>query len=1456
MSALLSVLLVVATAQAQPFAWSTATPQSQGLSAEKIEALRASLAQKKTRALLIIRNDRIVCEWYAPGHGAAKLHYTASMAKALVGGVSLAIAISAGRIALDDKVAMYVPAWKEDARKSRITIRHLGSHTSGLADAHEEGVAHDKLAGWKGDFWKRLNPPRDPFTISRDQAPVLFEPTEKMQYSNPGIAMLTFAVTASLKGTRHSDVRTLLRERVMRPIGVPDEEWAIGYGKTVTVDGLPLVASWGGGSYTARAVARVARLMLREGDWDGKRLLSREAVREVTRHAGLPGNAGMGWWSNNAGQYAKLPRDAYWGSGAGHQIVLVVPSLNLIVVRNGDLLAPAGSEPAKYHEPVRRHLFEPLIAAVTDRSTSTLPYPPSKVLSGAEWAPKETIIRRAKGSDNWPITWANDGHLYTAYGDGNGFDPMVPAKLSLGFARVEGGPVDFRGVNIRCPTLEQKGDGKSGKKCSGLLMVGGVLYLWARNAGNSQLAWSEDRGKTWTWAPWKFTTSFGCPTFLNFGKDFAGARDDYVYIYSPDSASAYEPADRMVLARVPKDRIRQRDDYEFFKGLNNRSEPRWTNDITERGAVFEHKGKCYRSGISYNAGLKRYLWCQTLPGGDARFKGGFGIYDAEQPWGPWTTVYYTQQWDVGPGETSSFPTKWMSDDGKTIHLVFSGDDHFCVRKLTLGVAKSVVTLPNTQPLTETGDLSKKMLDGLHRFAERKIEESVKSRAKLWKRDTSSASAYEKSIQTNRESFRKILGIVDPRVAVTMERFGDDDNPALVADAGKFRVYQVRWLVLDGVHGEGLLLEPKTKPLGHVVALPDADQTPEQIAGLAKGLNVQSQFARRLAENGFRVVAPVLVSRGFDFSGDPRIGMTNQPHREWIYRQAFHMGRHIIGYEVQKVQAAVDWLKKQGGSDVKIGVAGYGEGGLIALYAAAVDPRIDAALVSGYFGPRQEVWREPIYRNVWGLLHEFGDAEIASLIAPRSLVVEYCEGPRVDGPPPIRKGRRGGAAVGKLTTPALGAVLTEWKRLAALVPEPLQQRTLIHGENGTVPNPCGGPATKALAEILGVKSAMDLDQKAPADRRKAFDAAARQRRQVKELEGHVQLLVRGSDRTRNAYFLDRTTLMRTLASRGQRFRMFRIKEQPAEVFAREAEPFRKYLAREVIGQIDDLVLPARPRSRRVYDKLEWTGHEVMLDVYPDVFAWGVLLVPKGIKPGEKRPVVVCQHGRNGLPKDVIEGDHPAYHDFAARLAERGFVVFAPHNLYRGEDLYRMLNRKGNPLKLSMFSFITAQHRQILKWLGTLPFVDDKRIAFYGLSYGGETAVRVPPLLEGYCLSICSADFNDWARKVASTDSDYSFMYTIEWEMPYFNMGSTFNYAELAYLMVPRPFMVERGHHDGVAPDEWVASEYAKVRWLYAQLGLADRTEMEVFNGGHTINGRGTFDFLHRHLKWAKPRDKQE
>ncbi len=331
------------------------------------------------------------------------------------------------------------------------------------------------------------------------------------------------------------------------------------------------------------------------------------------------------------------------------------------------------------------------VCAVCTDALAAAPYPPSSEIISLTWAPEATIVRLGPGSDNWPVTWADDDDLYTAYGDGKGFVPQVPSKLSLGLGKVMGPGDAFTGVNIVSPTGQQTGGGPSGKKASGMLMVDGVLYMWVRNANNDgawcQLAWSTDHAATWTWSTWNFE-ELGYCTFLNFGKNYAGARDDFVYMYSHDDPSAYTPADHMVLTRVPKDQITDRAAYEFFVGLDVNDDPIWSTDIAQRGPVFTNTGLCARNGISYNAALGRYLWWQQLPVGgiDTRFGGGFGIYEAPEPWGPWSTVYFTESWDVGPGESARFPTKWMSPDGLTLYLVFSGNDRFSVRRadLTLG----------------------------------------------------------------------------------------------------------------------------------------------------------------------------------------------------------------------------------------------------------------------------------------------------------------------------------------------------------------------------------------------------------------------------------------------------------------------------------------------------------------------------------------------------------------------------------------------------------------------------------------------------------------------------------------------------------------------------------------------------------------------------------------------------
>ena len=334
-------------------------------------------------------------------------------------------------------------------------------------------------------------------------------------------------------------------------------------------------------------------------------------MEQVLKDAGTPTPArvppegpfprsGLAWYVNRDGVWPAVPRDAFAGAGAGNQVLLVVPSLDLIVVRNGGQL-----EANNFWGGLEKHLFNPIIAAIQPTATTAIPVSP--VIRGIKFGPVESIIRRAAGSDNWPITWGDDDALYTVFGDGWGFEPRTVKKLSQGFARVTGRPSDFRGVNIRSPSGERLGDGANGPKASGLLMVEGVLYMWVRNTLNATLAWSHDRGRSWEWG-FRLTESFGGPTFLNFGPNYAGARDAYVYVYSSDGPSAYVAYDHIVLARVPKGRIRDRSAYRFFGGLDAAGRPAWTDNLAERSPILTRPGGCERIDVVYHPELGRYLW--------------------------------------------------------------------------------------------------------------------------------------------------------------------------------------------------------------------------------------------------------------------------------------------------------------------------------------------------------------------------------------------------------------------------------------------------------------------------------------------------------------------------------------------------------------------------------------------------------------------------------------------------------------------------------------------------------------------------------------------------------------------------------------------------------------------------------------------------------------------------------
>ncbi|WP_442506175.1 serine hydrolase [Novipirellula sp. SH528] len=688
-------------------AWTRADAKAVGLDQQQLEKAR-DYALTGGGSGYITRDGKLVMSW-----GDLKNRYDLKSTTKSFGATALGVAILDAKIKLSDQVKQHHPDFGTPPESNaatgwidKITILQLATQTAGF----------EKPGGYEE---------------------LIFEPGTKWAYSDGGPNWLAECVTLAYK----QDVETLMFDRVFTPMGITrkDLTWRNNSYRPKEINGIPRREFGSGISANVDAMARFGLLYLRSGQWKGKRLLPEDFVKQagttVPAVVGLPevdpknyGDAsdhyGLLWWNNADGTLQNVPRDAYWSWGLYDSLIVVIPSLDIVIARAGQSWKRNGDG----HYDVLKPFLEPIVAATgtkvsqvvpkddgipqiatqltsapqldnslelkqnskqksaTERlAAATPPYPPSPLITAIDWAPVSSITRQARGGDNWPVTWADDDNLYTAYGDGKGFEPFVDKKLSMGLSRIRGDADNFKAENLRSASFETHGDGASGIKASGLLMVDGTLYALARNAGNSQLGWSTDHGITWKWSDWKFTESFGCPTFLNFGCNYAGARDEFVYVYSQDHDSAYKPADRMVLARVPVRDITKRESYDFFAGLDNALNPLWTKDVEKRSAVFTHPGNCYRSGISYNQAINRYLWCQIIPGPDTRFEGGFAIYDAPEPWGPWTTVFFTERWDVGPGETASIPTKWISDDGSTIHLVFSGEDHFSVRhgKLTL-----------------------------------------------------------------------------------------------------------------------------------------------------------------------------------------------------------------------------------------------------------------------------------------------------------------------------------------------------------------------------------------------------------------------------------------------------------------------------------------------------------------------------------------------------------------------------------------------------------------------------------------------------------------------------------------------------------------------------------------------------------------------------------------------------
>ena len=335
---------------------------------------------------------------------------------------------------------------------------------------------------------------------------------------------------------------------------------------------------------------------------------------------------------------------------------------------------------------------DPAPTSCTPRSGE--PYCRSEILSGVEFL-WDTHDRRAQRSDNWATTWALNDAQFTSWGDGCGFEDIgncasPPKKKSQGVSRIDGGRLTGSYIDVWEGDPFMSGGPDDGKSY-GIIDINGILYQWV-SPGSGTAGFAEARlwrstnnGVSWTKANWAFTDADGLifPTFLQFGAGYANSRDNFVYIFTAGfqgcgATLCVQVPGEIFLIRVNRNQLMTRSAYEFFAGFNG-DQPTWSTNINARRPVVKDT-----RGVSWNTGSATF---NPAIGDDGRYffitehasalTGNIGIFDAPEPWGPWTVVHYSNTFPV-PGDPDNtfywlFSNKWTSegpDDGFV--MIFSG----------------------------------------------------------------------------------------------------------------------------------------------------------------------------------------------------------------------------------------------------------------------------------------------------------------------------------------------------------------------------------------------------------------------------------------------------------------------------------------------------------------------------------------------------------------------------------------------------------------------------------------------------------------------------------------------------------------------------------------------------------------------------------------------------------------
>ncbi len=346
---------------------------------------------------------------------------------------------------------------------------------------------------------------------------------------------------------------------------------------------------------------------------------------------------------------------------------------------------------------------------------------------------KNTIYRPDGHGDNWRPLWAADDSQITPMCDGSW---LGIKQYHNHLYRIIGGPDNFLRKDIpNYPDFSPKLGSWFGY---GVVSVDGILYSvvsktpgprWSGPFRGIKLLKSKDNGDTWYRVdrhgnerklgsqdsarnevnPHEmfFLEEFGLPhqkqkaypfSFVDFvkcGKDNSAAKDNYLYIYAPEGAHAH----KLLLARVPKDKLGIRSVWEYFVKYKD-SLPIWTSDISKRGHVHVYPqksrdGNCFGwyswvPSVVWNEGLGFYIMVNGGTYGGSKMTssdkdyysswmhtqtGSLGFWHSKKPYGPWHQFYYTDYWTVDDPKNRTYQPslspKWISKDGKEMVLIWS-----------------------------------------------------------------------------------------------------------------------------------------------------------------------------------------------------------------------------------------------------------------------------------------------------------------------------------------------------------------------------------------------------------------------------------------------------------------------------------------------------------------------------------------------------------------------------------------------------------------------------------------------------------------------------------------------------------------------------------------------------------------------------------------------------------------